>query len=155
MTYIVQSDIEARISAAVVLQILDDDLDGSADTTAVAMAISDAESYVEGFLRGNYDLTAMRALGTNAPHEVKRLCLDVAISYLWERHPEYVRADGMKMRANARRDLIDLRESVTRLDIVSTPEPAANQGGSVYTDNPTTSTEENHVFNGPSKMGIF
>ncbi|MBU1028535.1 MAG: DUF1320 domain-containing protein, partial [Nanoarchaeota archaeon] len=80
MTYIVQADIENRISAEVARQILDDNLDGTVDANPLARVIADAESYVEGFLRTVYDLTVIRALGTGAPNEIKRLCLDVAVA---------------------------------------------------------------------------
>jgi len=153
VTYIVTADLEARVSALVVRQILDDDQSGAADTTAVTRVIADAESYVEGFLRGNYDLAAVRALGTGAPNEVKRLCLDIAVAYLWERHPEYVRADGDKLFERARRDLVDLRAGKTRLDIVASVEPAANQGGVVESDNEDDRTVLPKLFN--ADMGIY
>lgn len=155
MTYIVKADLEARLGSQIVRDILDDDLDGDPDNDAIALVISDSESYVEGFLRGNYDLSAIRELGILVPHEVKRLCLDVATAFLRERHPEYVRADGEKLLKRVRADLMDLREGVTRLDNITPIEPAANQGGTTYTDNIEDSTEENNVFNGPGKMGIY
>jgi len=155
VTYIVQADLESRISPLVVRQILDDDLDGVPDAAALAQVIADAEGYVEGFLRGNYDLTAIRALGVAAPNEIKRLCLDVAVAYLVDRHPEYVRADGRKMMERARRDLMDLRKSVTRLDTVGTLEPAANQTHITESGDPDEAEAEEKFFIDRNSMGIF
>jgi len=156
VTYIVQSDLEDRIGAESVRQILDDDVDGTPDATPLARVIADAESYVEGFLRVAYDLAAIRALGVAAPNEVKRLCLDVAVAYLWDRHPEYVRADGDKLLDRARQDLVDLRRGLTRLDIVGAPEPPANRGGDVRSGDPDdTEPDDNVIFNKPTGFGVF
>lgn len=155
MTYIVQADLEARLSARVIREILDDDASGAADAANITRVIADAESYCEGFIRGNYDLTTIRALGTAAPNELKRLCIDVATAYLWDRHPEYVRAHGDKLLERARRDLIDLRNGVTRFDVTGTPEPAANQGGVVRSGDPEQPDESTQIFAGPDGLGIF
>jgi phage gp36-like protein len=153
--YIVIGDLNDKISATVVRQILDDDLDGTADPTPVARAIADAESYVEGFLRVAYDLTAIRALGTNVPNEIKRLCLDVCVAFLWERHPEYVRADGAKMLVRVRQELIDLRRGLRRLDIVGTPEPPANRGGVTLSGDEDDPEPRAPFFLDPGSMGDF
>lgn len=153
--YITLSDLEDRITQAVVTQILDDNVDGTPDENPLLRVIADSESYVEGFLRGNYDLTVIRALGTSAPNEVKRLCLDVAVAYLYDRHPEYIRADGMKLMESARRDLLELRKGITRLDVVGSPEPAANQGGVVRSGDPDEIAPVDKFFNDPDSFGIF
>lgn len=155
MTYIVQADLEARVGAEAVRQILDDNRDGTPDAAPLARVIADAESYVEGFLRTVYDLAAIRALTTGVPNEVKRLCLDVAEAYLWDRFPEYVRAQGDKLLERARRDLVDLHKGMTRLDIVGTPEPAANRGGTVQSDDPENPDPADKFFLYPDSMGIF
>jgi phage gp36-like protein len=146
VTYIVQADIEARLTAEVVRRVLDDDRDLTPDAANLDRVISDAESYVEGFLRGTYDLTALRAMGTGCPNEVKRLCLDVATAMMWERHPEYIRADGESLLARAREDLRDLRMGITRLDVTGTPENAANQGGIVESGDPDDTEPPDAVF---------
>jgi phage gp36-like protein len=154
--YITLSDLEDRITETVVRQILDDNVDGTPDANPLARVIEDAESYVEGFLRGNYSLTTLRALGTSAPNEVKRLCLDIAVAHLYDRHPEYIRADGMKLMERARRDLIDLRKGVTRLDVVGSPEPAANEGGVMLSGDPEDPTPvPPKFFNNPDSFGIY
>lgn len=153
--YITLSDLEDRITQAVLTQILDDNVDGTPDENPLLRVIADAESYVEGFLRGNYDLTVIRALGRSAPNEVKRLCLDIAVSYLYDRHPEYIRANGMKLMESARRDLLELRKGITRLDVVGSPEPAANQGGVVRSGDPDEIAPVDKFFNDPDSFGIF
>ena len=155
MAYITLSDLEDRITQAVVTQILDDNVDGSPDENPLLRIIADAESYVEGFLRGNYDIAVLRTQGLSAPNEVKRLCLDVAVAHLYDRHPEYIRADGRQLLERARRDLIDLRKGVTRLDIVGSPEPAANQGGVVRSGDPDSIAPVDKFFNDPDSFGIF
>ncbi len=155
MTYIVQADIENRLGVEIVKDILDDDHDGTVDAAVVAQVIQDAEAYVEGFLRGIYDLDVLRAQGTDCPTEIKRLCLDVATAYLWDRHPEYVRADGAKLRKQTREELMDLRKGVTRLNVVAAPEPAANQGGVTRSGDPDDADVPDPVFIGPDRMGVF
>jgi len=153
VAYIVQADIEARVSAQVLRQCLDDNNDATADVANVARLIADAESYVEGFLRKEYDLTAIRALGVACPNEIKRLCLDVATAYLVDRWPDYVRVDGTKLMDRARRDLMDLSAGKTRLDVVGSPEPAANNGGVVRSGNPDDTEVVPHIF--IDSMGDF
>ena len=154
-TYINQSDIEDRLSADIVQRILDDDADGFADTGPVDRAIADAEGYVEAFLRVAYDLAVIRALGTDVPNEIKRLILDVVTAYLWERHPEYVRADGNALLARARQELIDLKRGLTRLDIVGSPEPPANRGGDVRSGDPDEPEPAPKFFNDPNSFGVY
>ena len=153
-TYITQTDLEDRLSAAVIRDILDDDADGFVDDNPLDRVIADAESYVEGFLRVAYDLETVRALGTSVPNEVKRLCLDIATAYLWERHPEYIRADGDKLLMRARLELVDLRRGLTRLDIVGDPEPPANRGGEARSGDADEPTPVN-AFKNPTDFGIF
>jgi len=156
VTYIVQADLENRLTARVVRQILDDDIDGSPDAGPLAQVIADAEAYCEGFVRGNYDIAALQALGVGAPTEFKRLCLDVAAAFLVERHPEYIRADGDDMIERARRDLMDLRNGVTRMNVVGSPENAANQGGIVRTGDPDDPTpDRDKVFLDPTSFDVF
>lgn len=126
--YITQADLEARISAQRVKDILDDDNSGTADATAVTRILADASAKVAGVLRGIYDLTAV---ATTTPEEVKRLALDVAVVYAAQRHPEVVRRDWQPLLKAVQYDLESLRTGKTRLDVVSTPEPAANEGGSI------------------------
>ena len=131
--YITQADLEARLSVEVVKQILDDDNDGAADATPVDQLCKDASSKVAGYLRGTYDLDAV---ATNTPHEVKRLALDVAVAYAAQRHAEYVRRDWQSLMEQVDKELKALRKAETRLDVVGSPEPPANVGGTAESGNP-------------------
>lgn len=131
--YIVKSDVEKRLSAAVLQQIYDDDNDGTADADPVGSLCADASSKVASYLRGIYDLDA---IASAPPHEVIRLSLDVAVAYAAQRFPSYVRRDWEKLMKGAESDLDKLRRGVTRLDVKLTPEPAANEGGSVSSGDP-------------------
>lgn len=132
--YIDESDVADRLSAQTVKAIYDDDNNGAADTGPIARLILDAESYVEGrALRGIYDLAACRAA---PPNEIVRLCLDAAEMYAAKRHPEYVRRDWEPLKKALDADLDALRTGKARLDVVSTPEPAKNEGGTVRSGDP-------------------
>ena len=146
MTYVVQSDLEDRLTSEVVRQILDDDVDEVVDTSVLARVIEDAESYVESFLRGVYSLTVLRAQGTSCPTEVKRIVLDIATAYMWQRHPEYVRADGESILRRVRAELMDIRKGITRLNIEDSPEPAANQGGVAQSGDPLDTEVKDKYF---------
>lgn len=128
MAFWSQADLEARIGAETVRQILDDNVDGTVDSAPLARLQADSDSYVMGFVRGIYTLSELEA---DTPNELKRLSLDVAVAYAVDRWPDYVRANGERLLERARRDLVDLRNGVTRLDVDGSPEPAANQGGTV------------------------
>lgn len=131
--YIVQSDLEDRLSVAVVKQIYDDTNAGAASANPISRLLKDASSKVAGYLRPIYDLDAVAAA---PPNEVIRLSLDVAEALAAKRHPEYVRRDWKELLAAAESDLDKLRRGVTRLDVKLAPEPAANEGGSVRSGDP-------------------
>lgn len=133
--YIVQSDLEDRVSATVLRRILDDDNAGSAKPSAVTRVIADASAKVAGYLRGIYDLDVVAA---NPPQEVVRLTLDVATAYLFQRFPEYARGDWLALMQQCDVELKALRRGDTRLDVTGPPEPAANTGGDVSQGNPDT-----------------
>ena len=147
--YIAQADLEARIGAQRVRDILDDDNNGTADPAPVARILADASAKVAGVLRGIYDLTV---IASAPPEEVKRLALDVAVVYAAQRHPEVVRRDWQPLLKAVTQDLEDLRTGKARLDIVSTPEPAANEGGSVVSTSVDEDGNPGRVFD---DMGDF
>lgn len=123
--YITQSDLETRLSPAVIRRVLDDANVGAASAGAVERVIRDASAKVAGFLREPYSLDAIAA---NTPEEVKRLTLDVAHAYLCRRHPEVVKGDWPEMLRMADRELTNLNLGKTRLDVVGPPEPHQNIG---------------------------
>ena len=140
--YITKADIEARISPATVRRILDDNNDGEADVTAVDMVIQDAQSYVDARLKGHYSPIPLNKDGGDVPTEVVRLTLDVAVAYMANRHPEYVRRDGMAMLERASKELKELQMAQARLNTDTAPEPHAGVGGEVLSGIPNTPGED-------------
>ncbi len=153
--YFAKADLEDRISVKSVARLFDDNVDGTADITALARLVADASSKVDSYLRNLYTLP----LTAPYPNEVIRLALDVAVAYCAQRHPEVVRKDWEKLMAQAEADLDRLRKGVTRLDVVSTPEPAANHGAAVIHNNPDRATEATETTDASTgmwtKMGDF
>ncbi len=144
MAYIDQDDLESRVSAAVLRQILDDDLDGTVDAAPLEQLCADATSKVDGVLRNKYP-TWPDDFASDVPNEVKRLTLDVAVAMLAQRHPEYVRRDWSALMKHAEDELNMLSLGERRLDVDGAPEPAANQGGMVW-DGGTDTTVPPQAF---------
>jgi phage gp36-like protein len=144
-----QAELEGRLSASTVRRIFDDANIGTADTNAIAQLIQDASSKVLSWLGPIYDSTTING-STQA--EVQRLALDVAQAMAAQRHPEYVRGDGFKLMEQAERELTNLRKGLTNLGIETPPEPAANQGGDVDSDNPDDDEPQPKVFLGGTGM---
>lgn len=147
--YIVTADLEQRISAERLKQIYDDDNNGTADVNPLARLCKDASAKVAGYLRGVYDLATIAAA---PPEEVIRLTLDVAEAYAARRHPEYVKRDWEKLMRACEGDLDKLRRGVTRLDVTASPEPGANEGGTVLS---TTVDEDGAPARVFDDMGDF
>jgi len=126
--YITQQDLEDRVSARVLREVLDDENVGLASADSVTRILKDASAKVAGYLRGTYDLTTVASV---LPEEVVRLTLDVAVAYLAQRHPEVMRVDWTPLMEQADKELKALRRGDTRLDIEGPPEPPANTGGAV------------------------
>jgi hypothetical protein len=127
-TYVEEADLAARLSAEVVVRILDDDNDGAADTAPLASLIASAESRFEGAIRDIYSLSAMR---TAKPGEAKRIVLDLCEAYAARRFPRAF-TSGWRDRWDAcMEDLKALREGGFALDVIGPPEPAENKGGEV------------------------
>lgn len=155
--YINRKAVERRLSAAVVRRVYDDENVGvvSAEDTEdnpLVQLIRDAEAKFEGYCRGIYDLTALRAA---KPNEATRLCLDCAEALAAKRFPRAVNRDWVALEQSVNTELAGLRNGKTRLDVTGTPEPAANTGGA---DNTTASIPEPdddpHVF-GFGNTGAF
>lgn len=123
-----QTELENRMSVAVVRAILDDNNDGAADANPVAQLIDDAESKVMSYYQPTYGAT----LPASIPKELKRMTLDVAYAMAAQRHPEIVRGvDWEKRMLAAERDLNRMRKRETTLGIDTAPEPSALDGASI------------------------
>lgn len=129
MAYITTDMLAARLSAVVVRRLYDDDNDGTADTDPLAQLVQDAEARFEAFARGIYSLTALR---DSPPNEAIRLCLDLAEAMAYRRFPKAATREWIPFWEAVEKELTGLRTGKTRLDVESTPEPAANQGGDYY-----------------------
>jgi phage gp36-like protein len=149
--YIKQADLEARLSAAVVKRIYDDNNLGAAEETPLSQLIKDAEAKFEGYCRGIYDLAALRLA---KPNEAVRMCLDIAEAFAAKRFPRAYTRDWQPLMDFVDRELKRLRTSETRLDIASSPEPAANVGGKVLLFGGKANSEDNDP-SFTSGFGIF
>ena len=78
MSYITQSDILKRLTAAELVQVADLDEDGSADSAVVERAIRDAESLVNSYIG-----TRVSVPLTTVPDHVKTICVSMAVYYLY------------------------------------------------------------------------
>jgi phage gp36-like protein len=121
MPYWEKADLEARLGAEKLRQILDDDNDGEADDAAIEMLQADSAAFVEGFLRPLYDLTLIRDV---RPHQVKRLSLDHAVVQCAKRNPEYIRKDWKDLEQSLLNELELIRRNIVRLNTDTSPEPA-------------------------------
>jgi phage gp36-like protein len=120
---VTRPQLEARVSARVVQQVLDDNNDGQPDGDPVDAILRDASSYV---LEAYYNVFGQ--VPEEIPPALTRLALDAAQAYLAIRHPEYVRYDGYKMLERIDKELDRLAQA-KRVVGETPPDPAANQGG--------------------------
>jgi hypothetical protein len=133
--YIDRAKVERRLSVAVVRRIYDDlnlgvafseaDAEGGPDSP-LAQLIVDSESEFEGYCRGIYDLTALRAA---KPPGAVRLCLDLAEAFAALRFPRAMNRDAMLLEQRVTAKLKALRRAEVRLDVPDL-EPA-NIGGEI------------------------
>lgn len=152
--YITRAAVERRLSVDVVRRIYDDDNIGVAECSEddpLGQLIKDSEAMFEGYARGIYDLAALRA---NPPSEAVRLVLDCCDFLAVKRFPRASTRDWVSLEKSVRDELKGLRDGKTRLDVVSTPEPAANNGGRVELYGPeNVATDNDPVFTGG--FGVF
>lgn len=95
--YITQADLEASLPPQTLVQLTDDDGDGVADASVIGYIIEDAEAEVEGFLIGQYSKLPD---GISTDRLFKLSCKEIAMSFLFRRHPEYVRTFGEHERSD-------------------------------------------------------
>lgn len=151
MAYWALADLQNRISAEAVRQILDDNNDGTADGGPVALLQTDSDSFVDGYLIGVYPLDLVRAA---PPNTVKRLSLDMAVVYARQRFPEYVRGTWKDLFEVTTKQLEAIRDGKVRLDV----EPAVHEavGGDVWAGGDDLTVENEPIFNGPpGTMGDY
>lgn len=134
-----------------VRRILDDNRDGSADSGPLAMIIKAGSSHVLSAYYQTFE--AVPEVGA-IPATLNILALHAGKGYLAIRHPEYVRYDGRK----------DLDYVDKRLDALvagnrrigeTPPDPAANQGGDVYSGDPDYPDTFVPMFQGNAGSAVF
>jgi phage gp36-like protein len=128
---ITQTDLEDRVSAEVVRQILDDDNDGTADTNPVLRLLLDAQSYVESYLRTVFKLDELRAQDP-VDNEIVRMILCRAEGQLYIRHPEHARFDAGKALDRLDKEILRFVANGQR-GLDNDAHTALNQGGIVST----------------------
>jgi hypothetical protein len=128
--YVDQSQVENRLSSAVVRRIADDNNDGASDSGPVNELIDSAEAMFEGAVRDVYTLTALRASGS---FRARQIVLDLVQALAAKRFPRAMGREWEPLMQDARTQLRDLREGRSALDVVGSPEPAANKGGEILT----------------------
>ena len=160
-SYITQTDVEKRLTAAFIRQVYDDDADGTLEAgeePALTDIILDAEELVESTIRKTYGGAGfdwLRAIGTGAPRSIKRRCLDAVRILIAERHPGYIRIDTEQAWKRFYADLASLRSREIEMAVAggADPEPAVNEGGDVYSGDPDDTTPKAKVF--LDSTGIF
>lgn len=121
--YFTRAQLEARVSAKTVREVLDDNNDGTPDSDVIEQVRKDATSKVDSTLAAVGIVVDMN----DVPYEVTRLSLDVAVAFLAQRHPEVMRKDWVALMAEAERELKALRDNETVLG--PPPAPEAVLGG--------------------------
>lgn len=136
--YIDQAALELRLTPRTLAALFDDTGDGVVNTDAVAAIIEDAEAEVDGLLGGQY------AMPLTEPNDrlLRKSCLDFAVSFSFDRAPEYVRTfseqardTGLYKRAVER--VMRIKAALAVLpDQPAGPAAALNNGGIVVDQGP-------------------
>lgn len=131
-----QADLEGAMSVATVAAIFDDQNTGTLNVAAMGMVIDRGEHEVLSFMVGEYDQSILTDPITQAQLAddffLKGCALEYAVAYAFDRHPEYVRANGRERGDRFKRAeermvrVLQRRQRPTAL-----PKPPANVGGTV------------------------
>ena len=152
--YVTTAQVKARLSAAVVAQIYDDNNDGTEDTDPIARLTADATAWVKSWVYPIYQAN-MPFLEPFEP-EIVRTALDAVEWMAAKRHPEYVRRNWVELKESNRQDLIDLRNRLRAIGSNPSgtpPEPAANEGGHIRSGDPLLPTVKEKWFS--DGTGLF
>lgn len=101
--YATQQDLENALSPATVLALYDDGNSGSINQTALLGVLKRARGWVDSYLATQY-LGPFPVPQSPVPVAIVNAALEFAISFSFERHPEYVHTYGESYRATARFD---------------------------------------------------
>lgn len=134
MSYCTQSDLIARISQSVLIQLTDDEKLATSSTTLAAAivlnsaitaritaAIADGDALIDSYLRKQYDVPL-----TSPPQQILRVAVDLAVWHLHKR-----RRSEMGMPEDVREDYKDAlgylgKVNSGHIDLGIEPEPAAS-----------------------------
>lgn len=94
MATVLPADLSLAIPAATVVEIFDDDGDGVADTDVIEHFLDTAESLVLSGVEQIYSDAQIEEMQANPPALYKTLIIWYAVGLAYDRHPEYVRANG-------------------------------------------------------------
>lgn len=146
-----QAELERFVGSDTVRRILDDDRNGTADANAVTDIITDASAHVLSAYYQTYDDVPD---ADDVPPRLKTLAKHAGKGYLAIRHPEYVRFDGYKILEYVDKQLDALVAGNRRIG-ETPPDPAANQGGEVYSGDPDLPTCYETYFQGGAGWTVF
>jgi hypothetical protein len=139
--YISADDLANALSPTVFLEIFDDD--NTNDIAAVKasdqvlLVIENAEGEVESRIGVEYNLDNV----TGSDRLVRRACLEYAIAYSLERHPEVTRSAQAPERFKRAENRVQLLQDAI-LELVDSPtQKPANVGGALYDPTPTMWTD--------------
>lgn len=157
-----QAELEAELGSEVVLQILDDDNDGIVDADALRRLQEASAAYVTSGIERVYPaLIGMIAewqqdpFLAGVPPKLKQMCLDYAVATLTKRNPSYVRRNWVELMEHVNKQIERIRKTgLDSLGIVTSPEPAVNQGGIIESET-GTGEEPAKFFTGPCGLGDF
>lgn len=132
-----QTDLEGAMSVATVAAIFDDQNTGTLNTAAMNAVIDRGEQEVLSWLVDEFGPTLPTSAQLATDNFLKYAALEYAVAFAFDRHPEYVRANGKERgdrftRADARMQrILDGRQRPPELQATKAP---ANVGG-VSVDN--------------------
>ena len=116
MAYCIQSDIEKRLTADILIEMTDDDAIGVVDTDNLDAAIADADEEIDAYLSIRYSLPF-----ETVPLMVKRMSADLTVCMLYGRRDHLEIPKSWADRCDAHRRMLDrLARGELRLDV---PEP--------------------------------
>ncbi|GIK17277.1 MAG: hypothetical protein BroJett003_22410 [Planctomycetota bacterium] len=127
MAYITNADIEARLGAAVYVQLTDDDGDGEADAAVVDEIRLAAEGEVNSYLAQRYAAPIDAGAFPELSALLKSVTLDVAEFRCRARRPP-VAEDARRLYDSARGWLADVAAGAVQLPSASAVASAVNRG---------------------------
>lgn len=146
--YVTIEDLEAALSRSTVVALFDDEGNGTPNEKTITATLARASRTVDSYLARVY-LGPFPVTQKPVPEQIKNAALEFAISFSFERHPEYVHTYGEQYRAGSRykraTEIMDrLCQGQQEIpDWTLQPKPR-NVGGIIYAAGPRT------IIDGPN-----